>query len=218
MRLSLNEVEVTARKAALGAGLPLGLAEEAGAIAYWLAAAGFAVAPLIARALGELALPSLAMEEAPGGWRLVGQPSPLSAIVAAPSACDLVIAAAKQGRRARVRAAVDLPAIALAACAVASGRAHLSLTLAIGAEPWPGPRGLDARDIARLAALREREVTIAPGQPETTPFSAIAPAHDGVEVDPAEWAAVQALADRMLVPATRHSRERGAGAGLIDTD
>jgi hypothetical protein len=52
MRLSLNEIEVTVRKAALGSGLPLGLAEDAGAAAAWLAARGFPVAELIGAALG----------------------------------------------------------------------------------------------------------------------------------------------------------------------
>lgn len=51
MTLSLNEIEVTVRKAALGSGLPLGLAEEAGAAATWLAVAGFPVEKLMASAL-----------------------------------------------------------------------------------------------------------------------------------------------------------------------
>ena len=37
MRVSFSEIEVTLRKAALGAGIPLGLAEDFGRIGCWLA-------------------------------------------------------------------------------------------------------------------------------------------------------------------------------------
>ncbi|WP_428413711.1 DUF3726 domain-containing protein [Pararhizobium sp.] len=41
VELSLNEVEMTTRKAALGAGLTLGVAEEIGRAARWLSARGY---------------------------------------------------------------------------------------------------------------------------------------------------------------------------------
>ncbi|MDX1541682.1 MAG: DUF3726 domain-containing protein, partial [Geminicoccaceae bacterium] len=49
--MSLNEIELLVRRAALGRGLPYGLAEEAGAAAAWLAAAGLDGGLAIADAL-----------------------------------------------------------------------------------------------------------------------------------------------------------------------
>lgn len=53
MVLSLNEVQVTAKKAARGAGYPWGIAEEAGQAARWLCSHGLdgcaALAGVLAR-------------------------------------------------------------------------------------------------------------------------------------------------------------------------
>ena len=49
MRVSFSEIEVTLRKAALGAGIPLGLAEDFGRIGCWLA---------MRRVISELQLPA----------------------------------------------------------------------------------------------------------------------------------------------------------------
>jgi hypothetical protein len=208
MRLSLNEIEVTARKAALGAGLPLGLAEDTGMAAAWLAAAGFPVAELMRSALETTGPRALRLQEAEGGWRLAGEASPLPALVAGPSASDLAVVLAKEGCGGRLRLRVDVPAIAFAHSALASARAKLSLAFSTA-------DSLAEADIARLSLLRDCEVTIEAGGGRG---AQVGPAHDGIMVEPTAWAAVQALANRMLVPATRHSRERGAGAGLIDTD
>lgn len=209
MRLSLNEIEVTARKAALGAGLPLGLAEDAGMAAAWLGAAGFPVAALMRSALETTRTPcALRLEEAEGGWRLTGEVSPLPALMAGPSACDLAVTLAKEGRRGRLRLRVDVPALALAQSALASARAKVSLAVRTA-------DGLTDADIAPLSLLRDCEITIEAGDGRD---AQVGPAFDGIMVEPTAWAAVQALANRMLVPATRHSRERGAGAGLIETD
>lgn len=221
MRLSLNEIEVTARKAALGAGLPLGLAEEAGAAAYLLAAGRVPVAGILRTALEGPVTARLELRPGDGIWHLTSEANPLPTLVAAPSACDLVIAAARQGSPIRLRAVMDLPILALAQAVLASERANLPVTVEIGGELWlaDSKRGIPG-DIARLSQLRAAELLfhcLGPAQPVVS-APPVPAAHEGASVDAGDWARIQALADRMLVPATRHSRERGAGAGLIDTD
>jgi hypothetical protein len=222
MRLSLNEIEVTVRKAALGAGLPLGLAEEAGAACVWLAAAGLPVAELARAALDGAASTELRLVRSPGMTRLLAHGGALSTLAAAPSACDLVVSDA-QAPPAVLRMVLDVPALALGQAAVATQRSGLSLCLTAGGVAWGFAAGLAPAgrpEMNRLATLRSCQVTLSraadAGQPMLSPPAATA--HSGVEVDAAQWRVVQALADRMLVSATRHSREHGAGAGLIDTD
>jgi hypothetical protein len=41
---------------------------------------------------------------------------------------------------------------------------------------------------------------------------------NGPEIDPALWARLGALAQRTYVPASKRSRERGAGAQIDDND
>lgn len=52
---------------------------------------------------------------------------------------------------------------------------------------------------------------------EATP-TGIAPQTGGCEVGDADWAAITALAARLLVPESDASRQAGAGAGAIDND
>ena len=51
------------------------------------------------------------------------------------------------------------------------------------------------------------------------PFAAAGrPCEDGLDVDTAVWRRLTRLAERCLVEGSEESRQRGAGAGLIDTD
>ncbi len=70
MRPSLGEIEATVRKAARGAGLPWGLAEEAGKALRWLAAHGIDGRPAFADLLDRHAagLVSVRIAEADGRW------------------------------------------------------------------------------------------------------------------------------------------------------
>ncbi len=231
MRLSLNEVEVTARKAALGAGLPLGLAEEAGTAAAWLAAAGLPVERLLSDALKSAGDDAVALSRS-GEVHAFASPTDVSALRFAPSACDLVLAAARAGKSVMVEAVFDVPLLAVAQAAVASAEAGLPLAVEIGGELRALAQGrssvlLDAPD--RLAEVRLQLVTVRllregdRNEACARDPAAVARARDralagGVGVDAALWSGIQALAARTLVPATTRSRERGAGAGLNDTD
>ena len=227
MRLSLNEIEVTARKAALGSGFPLGLAEDAGAAAAWLAASGFPVAELMAAALeGGGAEPRL---EANGArLRFVADRGPYSVLRLGPSLCDLVLAMREPGRRVETEAELDVPMIAIAHAALASVDSGQPFSIEIAGKAAAllvSSAPMLLVPPAELAALRGERVRIriATGTDLEEPTGAIpvetrAAFREGVSVPAKLWERVRALADRTLVPATAHSHERGAGAGLIDTD
>ena len=226
MRLSLNEIEVTVRKAALGSGLPLGLAEDAGAAAAWLAARGFPIAELIGVAL-EAPCTETRMERNGGRIRFLSEEGACPVLRVGPSACDLVLASGGFGAVEAVEAVMDVPLLAVAQAVLASSGSGVALLLEAGGTP-----AVEAADggsaflvePSQLAALRAERVRIAPAEapslhpPRSFRAERQAALDEGVSVNPGRWRRVQALADRMLVPATAHSHERGAGAGLIDSD
>jgi uncharacterized protein DUF3726 len=227
MRLSLNEVEVTVRKAGLGAGLPLGLAEDAGRAAAWLGARGWPVAELMAAAL-EGWHAKLYVERDAAVWRIRTTSGACSVLRAAPSACDLVAAGARSGAPVCVESVLDLPMVAIAMAALASADSGISFAIEIAERPAALLLAGEARLLtasAALAALRNQPVCIRTAMDqelETPPRSGAVRAgmekSEGAGVPAELWGPIRALADRMLVPATAHSHERGAGAGLIDTD
>ncbi|HXV26116.1 MAG TPA: DUF3726 domain-containing protein [Alphaproteobacteria bacterium] len=232
MTLSLNEIEVTVRKAALGSGLPLGLAEEAGAVAAWLAAVGFPVEDLMVSALEHSNDEALLLSRAGAIYRLTTNGGACAALRAAPSACDLVVAAARSGKPIAVEAAMDVPALAVAQAAVAARESGVEIAVWIGetlVARLVGESAILFGDMTELAALRSLPVRIRIAQdrdrlesrkfarPDLIAARDLA-LKDGVRMEPSSWERIRSLAARTLVPATMHSRERGAGAGLIDTD
>jgi hypothetical protein len=226
MRLSINEIEVTARKAALGAGLPLGLAEDAGAAAAWLAARGFPVAELMAAAL-EATGPEPRVERSGARLLFLSERGPCSVLRVAPSACDLVLVSAEAREPVAVEAVLDVPVLAVAQAVLAAASPGVALLIETAGTPAVEvTQGAPAFLVqpSALAALRCERVRIAlseaAGREAPEPFQAEREAalDQGVWVDADPWHRIQTLADRMLVPATAHSHERGAGAGLIDTD
>ena len=228
MRLSLNEIEVTVRKAALGVGFPLGLAEDAGAAAAWLATAGLPVAEPIAAALFHGCGEEPRLVSTGTVCTIATDTGRCSVLRAGPSACDLVIAAAASGKRIAVEAFVDVPMIAIAQAGIASADAALPLVVEIAGRPAAllgGSMPVLFAAPAELAALVCERVRIGiAGGPEqdAVPHSLVeereAVLAQGLRVNPELWRRVQAMAARTLVPATVQSRERGAGAGMIDTD
>ena len=231
MRLSLNEIEVTVRKAALGAGLPLGLAEDAGAIAAWLAAGGFPVAELMQEALASPHGAKPRLVRAGHIYRAAGGARPCRALCLLPSACDLVLAAASGGGSA-VEAVVDVPvlAVAQAAIACAGGATPLAVEIEGRLRAASGAgRTAIVGAVAELSELRSAQIRIRPARDEDFAAASAHPTADlararrsaleaGVRVEEAAWRGIVAWAALTLVPATAQSRERGAGAGLVDLD
>ncbi|HEX6101417.1 MAG TPA: DUF3726 domain-containing protein [Alphaproteobacteria bacterium] len=231
MTLSLNEIEVTVRKAALGAGLPLGLAEDAGAVAAWLAAGGFPVAELMQEALVSAQAGEPRLVRAGQVYRSAAGEGPCAALRLLPSACDLVLAAASGGGTA-VEAVIDLPVLAVAQAAVACAGGATPLAVEIEgrlrAATGAGQTAI-VGTAAELSEFRSAPVRIRVARDEDFAAASADRTADlarargsaleaGVRVEEAAWRQIEALAALTLVPATAQSRERGAGAGLVDLD
>ncbi|MFW8596431.1 DUF3726 domain-containing protein [Cribrihabitans neustonicus] len=89
MICSLNEIEALARKAARGAGMSWGLAEEAGKAARWLSGNGFPGPRLLAELLRQndgKPYSDLAPRQLDGTWR--ARRGPLCPIIAGALICD----------------------------------------------------------------------------------------------------------------------------------
>ncbi len=227
LRVSLNEVELALRRAALGAGLPQGHAEDFGAAAAWLCRHGFAGAELALASLeawnaGETAAVELRCD-ARGDRLSAAGGRPAAAWSAGPAAADLLRAGAG-GCRSLVLARAERPLLVLAVLGLYSAAGGPALALA-----WPGGRALCRdggaalvaggwRALARtpLADLTAARAGRAPGRPPVR--LAPAPLDRGAAVARESWARIAALGRRSLVPASAGSRAAGAGAGLSDKD
>ena len=210
MRVTLSEIETTVRKASVGVGLPLGLAEDAGRAAAWAALVGVGNPAVFAAAL-----------EALDTGRSVGA-GPLSALRAGPTACDALLTAA-DGAAVTLRA-VDHPAIVLfevlEACDGLAGALRVD---------WRGPDGAAVAVVRRgdgtIGGLVDRQAGPADMRLALTDGPVPPPAAarpdvlaEGVDVDDACWRCIAAFAARLLVEGTAASRLSGAGAGVVDVD
>lgn len=236
MRISLSELETTLRKAALGAGLSLGLGEEAGLAAKWMAINGIASLSAFADALDAVASGRSGRFDADlasaGRFVASGAGSSLSALYAGPSACDLLEAAALSGDDPGVvnMTAVDLPAVVLCNALAASARMKRGIRVT-----WQAPGGKAIEVLCRGGRLDlEKGVSgdlTAPGpvelsmaltnhEPSVARPGGVGRAVpvNGITVDDACWSRVLAYAARCLVEASDASRLTGAGAGVVDAD
>ena len=217
MTYSLNEVEMQSVKAARGAGVPWGLAEEAGKAARWLAAHG---QPALDALVGMLDLidgrPYADLTPVFEAGRWVGREGTLCALVAGVTLCDRAEALAAGERFETGPVAYPLlvvPFVAAAhratGCAFALEWLGTSITIdAAGLHMAPG--GDVLASVADRLTCDLRSPTLS-GDVVTADLG-------GVRVDPALWARLGVYAHRIYVPASEASRERGAGAGLNDND
>ena len=153
--------------------------------------------------------------------------SPLSALLAGPTACDGLLSAADA--TAVTLSAVDHPAVvlfeALEACDGLAGELRVDWRHPEGAAIEVVRRGdgmidglADRRTLAghgpvdmRLALIGGRvPPPAAPARPDVLA--------EGVAVDDACWRCIAAFAARLLVDGTKASRLSGAGAGVVDVD
>ncbi len=206
IRLSLNEIEVTAAKAAMALGWPPAVALETGRAAVW--AAQFlsqAAGPVIdlARPTGE---DPLVCREA--DCMVVARANP--AIVL--SALDFLVAGACSQALFRCCEAPYALICFGGAAARIQGGGFSFLQAGMLAATAPSmcrlPAGMDGRpgDV-----LVERTC---PDSSSPWPERSA----DGAFLDGEVWSIMRELASKTLVPATRRSRESGAGAGLVDRD
>lgn len=218
---SLNEIEALARKAARGAGMSWGLAEEAGKAARWLAARGLPALPSLAALLdAQDGLPYQVVrpqeETAADGalrWRAAGE-----------RLCPIACGAALADRAGDPAAGLSLklervaqPLLLLPFLARAADQRSGAIALSLdGWEIRVGPDGPD--DAAALAAApAEASARL---RPLDRPVAAAraAPGAAGFEAPDDAWETLARFAHRTYVPASDESRLAGAGAGLSDND
>jgi hypothetical protein len=218
MLCSLNEIEAQLRKAARGAGLSWGLAEEAGKAGRWLAMHGLDGLPAFA-ALYEQNDGRRYAEMSPlgseGEWR-----------ASAGSLCPLIAGAALADRAERIAAGetvqlatVDWPVLLAPFAAMVAVATGAAIVL-----EWPGVRFAFGDGGVRLAAAAD--IATMPSAPRascgplsgTVLGSLLKPKIAGTVVAPEIWARLDAFVQRTYVPASEESRLKGAGAGLLDTD
>lgn len=214
---SLNEVEGLAARAARGAGLPWGLAEETGKAARWLASCGLDWSSTLVGLLADH--PHLAALAS--GAQTVLSPAeygkPLSPIVAGAHIDDIALLAGDLAIAATAWPLWLLPFAARAAnettAAVILGWADVAVTI------WPYGGDVSGNAGALLTPLAEGVTWshVAPGATAPATGTALTRVARSAVADD-DWQRLVALGARTFVPASAHSRMAGAGAGLIDND
>jgi len=219
MKVSLNQIEQTARKAARGAGYAWGLADDVGRALRWLHAYRLDGAHALAAHLdcidGDDAGGNLAAPVAlTGVWRAAtGALDPLLTGASLADSVDALLGDAGAGDGVETAAiAHPLLAAAFIICAAESDDRAFEVT-------WQDCELHCARGRVRLSGAVE--ATVAPFMRCRlcdASFRGRAPRIGESTVDVDAWKTLQRHAGRTHVAATAASRLTGAGAGLRDND
>ncbi len=233
MHVSNAEIETLTCKAAVGVGLPVGLAEEAGAAAAWLSAAGFAGAEIAYRAIENLrkgkARPVIVSSHS-GSLCPDTKGKLASVMYAAPSIFDFL-----QTTSPVTVVRLDEPLLLFGHLVCSSSIPAVELVLhSVGStgEVLQGviQRGhgrLEGPPLSNQEAKNGSEVSVTMVDiSEDRNFKPTKKEIDvrrvaiqrGVAVNEAIWTELKRLAAQTLVPESVESKQRGAGAGLIDND
>jgi Protein of unknown function (DUF3726) len=214
---SLNEVETLAAKAARGAGLTWGLAEDAAKAARWLAAFGLPWPETLLRLLAARNAPAIATLETATGVHLSGADGgSLSPLLCGPHLGDRAADFAATSVH-LVKVATPLWLLPFAAQAAFATRRPVRLRSS------PADVLVERR---RCVLLRGSLEALAGNDPVDVACEAGTGEHDGIDLAPVDrarvpidtWGALEALAARTYVPASERSRALGAGAGETDND
>ena len=233
MHVSNAEIETLTCKAAVGVGLPVGLAEEAGAAAAWLSAAGFAGAEIAYRAIENLrkgkARPVIVSSHSES--LCPDTKGKLASVMyAAPSIFDFL-----QTTSPVTVVRLDEPLLLFAHLVCSSSIPAVELVLHSVGSTGEVLQGVIQRGHGRLEgppfsnqeAKNGSEVSVTMvGISEDRNFKPTKKEIDvrrvaiqrGVAVNEAIWTELKRLAAQTLVPESVESKQRGAGAGLIDND
>ena len=223
MLCSLNEIRALAAGAARGAGLPWGVAEEAGRAARWLEARGLAGLAALEGALEHLAAADWRRcFPVPEGavWRAeAGEIDGLLAGMTLADRADRPLPFASGG--ALVLAGVRRPLLAvpfLAGVAQVSG-ARLAVSAGAGTPVIGiGPQSASESCRALEGMALAETVRIAKAGDGAMPPD-LPRLHGSIPVDTEVYARLDRRAARTHVPETDESRTRGAGAGdPVETD
>ena len=233
MHVSNAEIETLTCKAAVGVGLPVGLAEEAGAAAAWLSAVGFAGAEIAYRAIENLrkgkARPVIVSSHSES--LCPDTKGKLASVMyAAPSIFDFL-----QTTSPVTVVRLDEPLLLFGHLVCSSSIPAVELVLHSVGSTGEVLQGVIQRGHGRLEgplfsnqeAKNGSEVSVTMvGISEDRNFKPTKKEIDvrrvaiqrGVAVNEAIWTELKRLAAQTLVPESVESKQRGAGAGLIDND
>ena len=231
--VSLNEIGFYITRAAVGVGVPFGVAEDFATAVRWSVCFGIDPAIVALSCLTALDLdPSLGRIKLLGSreWHTIRGEGGTSVVFAGISMTEIWQGVALPQNRLTVLS-IDYPLLALAYAAFADGRP-------VKIE-WPGVHAvldgvggivIQAVDLEALQTRGSVDVML------TAPVSGLANSGDlhitssdidaanhrllcnGVALDAPAWAGIVELFRRCLVPSNEQSRLAGAGAGLVDTD
>jgi hypothetical protein len=207
---SLNEIDTTLQKAAIGAGLPVGLAEDVGHAGAWLAARGHDGVRAVLMAVRDgMSTPVIPVKE---NGRLVFSSARIA--VCGPSAIDILVGDDSVDEALLLN--VDSPLLIIGLVGGAAQSYDLEMT--IGFRNGSNV-SLVAGDMVMTgpvpAAGTEAVITICKTV-DKTPTKKITTRR--VLVDEEIWHEAHALAARTYVPSTEASHAQGAGAGMLDND
>ncbi|WP_293575171.1 DUF3726 domain-containing protein [Phaeobacter sp.] len=216
MSHSLNEIEAMAKRAARGAGLSWGLAEEAAKGTRWLASFGLPGTEMLARLLTvNDRVP--AIDVSPVSLRAQVWHAPsyrMSPLIAGAALSDCAVRLMDRGSI--EMASVTLPLLAVPFMAGAALRLGQPVSATWhGAQLTTDGRCLCVSGDPETLRLEQADHVsfCAPAQ-MTGPKEPMMRA----EVCATSWAQLEAFAQRTFAPATEESRRLGAGAGLTDND
>ncbi len=211
MSYSLNEVQAMAKRAARGAGLDWGMAEEAAWAARWLCRAGLPGVEILSHLLVRRQSQdgTLATRDQSTIW--TARQGDLSPLFAGPALSDSMVDLLHGPFRLQ---AVRQPLMLLPFAS--SAATQLDRVVALrwdGGEASVGQPGLCLTGTAPDLA----DVEVACLSPHRdTELHALT--HTRADPDPAAWNRLGNLAHATYAPATEASRRLGAGAGLSDND
>jgi len=219
LRFSLSEIETMSMRAARGAGLPWGLAEEAGKAARWLTVRGLFSAERLAGILGRHDRHNhadLAPTDLDGVWQATS--GGLCPLIAGTALCDIAadIADSRTIKLGETREPLWLaPYVAGAAkltgAVISIAWDDVIVTLSDKGEGIEGNES--ALTASRTSGVRCQHASQLNAPTALTQESARIPA-----VPTTAWSRLEALAQRTYAPSTEASRLSGAGAGLTDNN
>jgi Protein of unknown function (DUF3726) len=210
---AMSELQALAYKAAVGAGLPVGVAQDIAAAGVWLAQRRFTACQIIARGLADVGTKRGDCRTSDLGVELVD----VRAAATGTSAVDLLVASGRSTFEVSLKG-LDEPALLLGLVGTAADRYAIAIELVVSGRTFVvdptcsvEPATFPTRGPADIALRRATPSAI------TSP-PCLATRYDPAAVSDTGWDQLERLAKRTYVPATDHSRARGAGAGLTDND
>lgn len=233
-RYSLNEIEASARKAARGAGMSWGLAEEAGKATRWLGARGLPNVGLLlsllktndGKAYNELRPQSLDLDI----WNTTNGPlCPVISGSALNDLADRLLDGHEIILESVTSPALILPILGRAAKAIGKGFSVCWSPVSGGTVKIiiaPDVLYLEQGRIEDLGIEQAEHVTVSGILSDLSNLrieksgtgTIIERVVQGVPLSFENWTDLQFFAARTYVPATEESRLKGAGAGLSDND